>query len=67
MFFSLGKKMPVLCLSTEARNEIHLNFTSHLGVTKYAGKLEYLLVDYALELFFPIYMDPDRTELFIES
>lgn len=52
VFFSLGKKMPVLCLSTEARNEIHLNFTSHLGVTKYAGKLEYLLVDYALELFF---------------
>lgn len=52
MFFSLSKEMSVLCSSTEARNEIHLNITSSLGVTEYEAKLEYLLVDYTSELFF---------------
>lgn len=52
VFLSLNKEMSGLCLSTEVRNEIHLNVTSPLGVTKYAEKLEYLLVVYTLELFF---------------
>lgn len=56
MFFSLNKEMSGLCLSTEVRNEIHLNVTSPLGVTKYAEKLEYLLVVYTLELFFFLFI-----------
>lgn len=52
MVFSLNKEMSGLCLSTEVRNEIHLNVTFHSGVTEYEEKLEYLLVVYTLELFF---------------